>query len=415
LVIAPQHSESPFLNWNAVNFGAHTENATGINLYIRGLNGGFSAYYDTLPVHEKIREYAGSESRDIRFFPLNISEKEYNQLIKNLHNWNKKPYPYKFFTYNCTHGIYFLLFNSLDSLPPPISGIMAPQDLILILQKENRLELPFLLPSLKERILNTTDMEQAELEFLEWENSQKYARKDTLKTKRMADLRYLISKKRDAKRDLFIQEKSFIKPHGYSRLDLGTQFIDNETNAYIHFRPLLHDPSDNSSYYSAYSTLELLSLGLNINDNGVNLRELDVIHIRSAPIHDSIFNSLSWDIFVGYKNNEFEANFGIGKSLYANEKQKLALEFLLINSVKCEHNCTDFVGFETQLNKRSTSNFRYGTKFEYLRKLMDFDNERIQFKTWLTYDINRNLNLYAETIFDTKKYETIGLYMRLYK
>jgi len=378
LVIAPQHSESPFLNWNAVNFGAHTENATGISLYIKGLNGGFDAYYDTLPVHEKIREYI-------------------------------------FFTYNCTHGIYFLLFNSLDSLPPPTSGIMAPQDLVLILQRENRLEFPYLLPSLKERILNATDREQAELEFLEWENSQKSAKKDTLKTKRMADLRYLVSKKHEEKRYLLKSEKSFIKPHGYSRLDLGTQLIDNETNAYIYFRPLLHDPSDNSSYYSTYSTLELLSLGLNINDNGVKLRELDLVHIRSAPLHDSLFRSLSWNILASYKNDVFETNFGLGKSFYINEKQKLALEFLLLNSVKCEHNCADFIGFETQLNKRSTGNFRYGTKFEYLRKMMDFDNEHIQSKIWLSYDINRNFNLYAESIYDIKKNNTVGLYMRLYK
>ena len=416
LVIAPQNSESPFLNWTAVNFGAHTENATGLSLYAKGLTGGFNAYYDTLPVHEKIREYAGSESRDIRFFPLKISEKEYVKLMENLSNWKEKPYPYKFFTYNCTDGIYHLLFNSLDSLPPPKQKIMAPQDLVLILKKENRLEYPYLLPSLRERVLNSADKEQSKLEFMEWENSQKNAKKDTLREKEMAELRYIVSKKRGEKRNLFKLEKSFIKPHGYSRLDVGMQEIRGKSNASIRFRPLLHDQSDNSDYYSAYSTLELLALGLNMNGEGINLRELDLIHIRSAPIYDSLFRSPSWDFLIGYKNNYSQLNTGFGVSSYINKKRKIALEFLLQNSIKCENDfsCADFIGFETQLNKRWAGNFRYGAKFEYLHNIMDFENRHIQFKTWLSYDVNRSFNLYTENIFSIKKQEIFGLYVRLY-
>ena len=177
-MIAPQRLESSFLNWDAIDFAANTENATWYNYYVKGISGGFNGYYYILPVHQKIREYSGSESRDIRFFPLKLSEKEYNKLMTNLSELRGKSHPYKFFTYNCAHGLYFLLYNSLDSLPPPTANIMAPVEVILILQKENRLEYPYLLPSLKERILNADDKEQAELEFMEWKNLKKGAKQN---------------------------------------------------------------------------------------------------------------------------------------------------------------------------------------------------------------------------------------------
>ena len=415
LIIAPPVSESSFLNWRGINFAADTENATWYNYYIKGASGGFDAYYYVLSVHEKIMEYIGSETREIRFFPLKISEEEYNKLIKNLYDWSGKPYPYKFFTYNCADGIYYLLYSSLNSLPPPTQKIMAPQDVVLILHKKNRLGYPYLLPSIRERVLSASDKEQAELEFLEWKNSQKTAEKDDLREKRMAELRYLISQKNEKeRRDLFKLEESWIGPHGYSRLDIGPQIIDGKINTHIRFRPLLHDPSDNSGYYPAYSTLELLSFGLNLNNNGVNLQELNLLHIRSVPIYDSLFRSLSWNVFAGYKNGISKLNLGIGNSFYVSEKRKIALEFLLLNSIQHDDSFADFIGFETQLNKRLVDNFRYGIKFEYLHKLTNFENKQIQFKNWISYDVNRNLNLYAEVIWDIKEQKIIGLYSRFY-
>ncbi|MDR1759481.1 MAG: DUF4105 domain-containing protein [Fibrobacter sp.] len=414
LAITPNDSIS-FLNWIAINFGANTENSRLLDYYIKGIGGGFDAYYNVLPVHEKIREYAGTESRDIRLFPLKISNEEYEKLTNYLKDQIKKTHPYKFFTYNCAHGIYTLLYSSLDSLPPA-QKIMSPQDLIIILQNENRLNYSYLFPSLKERILNSQNKETTQLEFLEWQNMQRNVKKDTLREKKLKRLRYSVAKNKEENRNLLKPEKSSIKPHNFSRLDIGTQFIESKANAFIRFRPLLHDPSDNSSYYSAYSTLELLSLGLNINDKGINFREFDLIHIRSAPAFDFLFHSLSWDIFAGYKNKRIELNFGLGASFYINKKRKIVLEFLPLNSVKCRNNfsCTDFIGIETQLNKHSTGKFRYGANFEYLRNFPDFENKHIQFKTWISYDINRSFNLYAENIFGIGIQKTIGLYMRFY-
>lgn len=411
LAIAPQDTIS-FLNWLAVNFGANTEGTSGLDYYIKGINGNFKAYYSLLPVHAKIREYAGTESRDIRIFPLKISDRERVKLMDTLGSWLAKPQPYKFFTYNCAHGIYALLASSLDSLPPPSQKIMSPQELVLLLQNENRLDYPYQFPSLKERVLSAKDEDVAWLEFLEWKNIDR----DSLRERKLAELRYSVAKSKKEKRDLLKAEKQRFKPHGYSRLDVGTLFMEKEANAYIRFRPLLHDISDNPSYYSAQSTLELFSFGLSANKYGVNLRELSLIHIRSVSIHDSWFKAWSWDFFAGYKNDYAALNTGIGKSFYISEPRKIATEFLLVNSLRCKSglSCDDFVGMETQLNKRLAVNFRYGAGFEYLRSAMDFKRESIQFKTWLSYNANRNFNLYAENIFGIKKQEQLGLYLRFY-
>jgi len=415
LAIAQQDSIS-FLNWIAVNFGANTENASGLNYYIRGINGSFKAYYNILPVHEKIREYAGGQSRDIRMFPLKISDNELSKLIDTLSSWITKPHPYKFFTYNCAHGIYALLASSLDSLPLPPQKIMAPQELALLLQSKGRLDYPYLFPSLKERILNSKDDNAARLEFLEWKNMRLNAEKDSLREKELAELRSSVAKSKKEKRDLLKLEKKWFKPHGNSRLDIGGLFIEKEQNAYIRFRPLLRDISDNPSYYSAQSTLELFAFGLASNIYGINLHELSLVHIRSAPIHEPWFKAWSWDFFAGYKNNYAALNIGGGKSFYISKQNKIAMEFLLVNSARCKNgfSCDNFAGMEMQLNKRQAVNFRYGAGAEYLRSAIDFERESIQFKTWLSYDVNRSFNLYAENIFDIKKQEQLGLYLRFY-
>lgn len=413
--MAPQEPKHSILNWNAVNFGAHAEDATGLSYYLKGMSGAFNAFYDTLPVHEKIREYAGAESRDIRFFPLKLSEKEYAKLMDTLRTWQEKPFPYKFFTYNCAHGIYALLAASLDSLPP-LPNIMSPQDLALMLQNANRLGKPYVLPSLKERVLNANNKEVAKLEFLEWKNMQKDAKRDTSRQRELAELRHSVSKSEKEKRELLKLENQKLKVHGYSRFDIGTQFIEREANAHIRFRPFLHDISDNSGYYSAQSTLELLSLGLNANNSGVNLQELSIIHIRSAPVHDPLFKSWSWDFLMGYKNDYAALNFGFGKSFYVHKQKQIAAEILLMNSArsKTDFDFDNFAGFEMQLNKRRAGNFRYGASFEYLRSVIDFEREDVHFKTWFAYDVNKSFNLYAENIFGIKKQELLGLYLRFY-
>ncbi|MCL1956905.1 MAG: DUF4105 domain-containing protein [Fibromonadales bacterium] len=411
LAIAPSDSIS-FLNWLAVNFGADTEGTSGFDYYIKGINGRFKAHYSLLPVHEKIREYAGTESRDIRIFPLKISDRERVKLMDTLSSWVAKPQPYKFFSYNCSHGIYALLASSLDSLPPLPQEIMSPQELVLLLQNENRLGYPYIFPSLKERVLNAEDEDVARLEFLEWKNTDR----DSLREKELAKLRYSVSKSKKERRYLLKPENQRLKPHGYYRLDIGTLFIEKEANAYIRFRPLLHDITDNPSYYSAQNTLELLSFGLSANKYGVNLRELSLVHIRSASIHDSWFKAWSYDFFVGYKKDYAALNMGFGKSFYISEPRKIAIEFLPMNSLRCKSgfSCDDFVGIETQLNKRQAVNFRYGAGFEYLRSVMDFNREIIQFKTWLSYNANKNFNLYTENAFDIKKQGELGLYLRFY-
>jgi hypothetical protein len=331
-----------------------------------------------------------------------------------LKSWIDKPQPYRFFTYNCAHGIYALLASALDSLPPLPQKSMSPQELAILLQNENRLDYPYLFPSLKERVVNSKDEDVAELEFLEWKNMR--AERDSLREKKLAELRHSVSKSKKEKRDLLQPEKQPFKPHGISRLDIGTQFMEREPYAYIRFRPLLHGITDNPSYYSAQSALELLAFGLAANEGGARLQELSLVHIRSASVHDSWFKAWTLDFFAGYKNDYAALNIGFGKSFFINESRKIAAEILLVNSArrKSDFNCDNFIGMETQLNKRLAVSFRYGAGFEYLRSAIDFGREDLQFKTWLSYSASRNFGLYAENIFGIEKQKQLGLYMRFY-
>ena len=396
MVYAPVNHHVPFLNWTAVNFAANISDVNLFELYYKGLFGGFNAYYYTLSLHDIIRDYAGTETRDIRFFPIKLTNREYERFLSNLKATEDIPEPYLFFSNNCAHGIYQILYESLDDLPTKPMRVMSPLSVVSILNTKNRLENPFILYSAKTRILNYVDKERAELEFMEWQNQQGFFQFNIDRNQRMSQLRISLSQKDVGQPQMFVPDVPWTDPHKYSRLETGISYTERNISTYFNYRPLLHDPSDNQHFYSGFSTIQLLSPTIVLQESKIYLRSVDILHLRSTPIFDKWFRSISYDVFLGYDDRAYNASVGIGMSFYLSRKKSITMEFLLLDSLK---NGVNFVGIETQILKNTTGKIRYGLSYEHLYKGFSSDMY-LNLTSWMAFDISKNYGFYLENVLN---------------
>jgi len=410
LVYAPENKNISFLNWNVVNFAADISKVKWYEMYYKGINGGFNAYYYKMSLSEKVNEYAGNETRDIRFFPVILSKGEFSKLTEKLKELEDEPIPYKFFTYNCADGTYQILYESLENIPKSTKKIMAPLDVVSWLFTNHRLEEPYMLPALMERIQKTTDNEQADLEFMEWQNKQTKVLHNQTREEKMAQLRHSLSQKKVNRPEMIVPDQKWTDPHGISRVEIGMIHAGNGISGNIGFRPFLHDQTDNQHFFSGVSTLEILSTNLIIQENNISMHQIDIFHTRSTQIYDNWFRSLSYDIYAGIIDNKYKVNIGMGRSFYLAKNPKIAMEFLLLDSLR---NGTNHVGFETQILKHTIGKFRYGIRYEHLYK--GITNEKwIRFSSWFAYDLNRNYGLFLEKTLDSNEKGTTKMSVRYY-
>ena len=414
LVASPNESEVPFLSWLTVNYAANLQEVDSVfKIYYEGIFGSIPAYYYYLPLYLKMREYAGEESREARFFPIKVTDVEYTRLENRINEIAGVQYPYNFFTRNCAHGLYELLSSTLDSMPAVEKKIMAPLDIVTILADHDRLGEPYIMHSLKDRIAEYTDKEHAELEYLEWLNSSKNAHRDEARENRLSTLRYNLSQKTINKKPLIVRDKPWRSPHGYSRVDIGAEYKEEQYFTNLRYRLLLHDVSDHHHFYSSELTLETLSASVSANLSEIHLREISFFHLRYAPIYDMLFKPLSYDFYTGHRDGATQLNIGIGIS--TGITNVVSFELLPTYSLRFADKTSNLLGFQAQINTRTDTDLRFGINHDHLFKisLQHFGNEKyVSLKTWLSYDLYKNLSLCIDHHIILKEKNTTSLSIR---
>lgn len=199
-------------------------------------------------------------------------------------------------------------------------------------------------------------------------------------------------------------------PHKYSRLDAGMLFLE-KPYVNLRFRLFLHDMSDNGGYYSNKASLELLALSLYFNSNKVNLRELWYMRLRSEIPSRNFLWDWSWFVETGIDGVN-TSNMGIGKT-YAIFGDYM-LGYLLRGSI-LEHGQNDYyAGFQVFARGFSAKRYRFGTSFDYLRLFAKSRTVKTDIRTWLSYDLSEELNLFAESSIKNKDKSFFSFMLRYY-
>jgi len=413
LVLAPAEHDTPFLSWRAINFVANTESVSPMMMYFRGAFFSLEGIYEEIYLHQKLQDYVGEASREFRFFPIKVSDEEFEYLRYNLNVVKSVSHPYNFFAYNCAHGLYNLLYQSLDFLPSPRRRIMAPLELVNILSDNDRLYTPFIRRSLMERIKEMTDDEQAELKYLEWLNRQAGTRMCLAREHQMANLRHTLSQRDVDREEFFISDVEWERPHGYFRFEGGVIVDEDGIYSNIRFRPILHDITDNPHFFKSENTFELFSMSLNMRDSRIKLHRFDYLHVRSTPLHDKWFRSLSWSIYLGNVDSVNNFNFGLGKSFGLINRYDIVMESLVVNSVRYDNGFGNYLGLENQIYTRANNRFRYGLAHVHLYRT--FQNKKCkEAKFWFSFNMNNNNSLYTEGIYNSKTKFNLRFSLRRY-
>jgi len=358
-----QADSLPYPLWNTIEFVAETGEANKLSYITKGIYGGFAAKYETMPFYEKIYKYVDDEKRDLFIYPLRISKAELAKFNDTLNSWKAKEDSYKFFTNNCVDGIYNLLKNTLDSVKEAPT-MLTPQNLIRLLNESDKIEKPIL-------------------------------------------LRFSGNKKEE---ENFIVQKDMQIPHKYSRLDIGLLFLE-KFYGNLRFRLFLHDVSDYGGYYSNFINLEVLYLNLYFNDGKTNLKELWPMRIRSeTPSRDFIYG-WSWLFESGWE--EFKTmNIGFGKTYLIFNYYLLG--YLLRGSVLEKEQNEFYAGFQIFARVFSAKNYRSGIYFDYLRLAEKEKVVKTDLKTWLSFDLRDDLNLFAESSIKNRDEKFFSVVLRFY-
>jgi len=357
-----QADSLPYPLWNSIEFVAETEDAY-LTYIPKGIYGSFAASYETTPFHEKIHKYVDNEKRDLFIYPLKISNAELAKFNDTLDSWKTKEDSYKFFTNNCVDGIYNLLKSTLDSVQEaPI--VLTPQNLIRLLNESGKIEKPIL-------------------------------------------LRFSGNKREE---ENFIVQRDMQIPHKYSRLDIGLLFFERFYSN-LRFRLFLHDVSDYAGYYSNFINLEALVLNMYFDNGRAILKEFWPVRIRSETPSQGFISGWSWMLETGWE--EFKTtNIGLGKTYIIFNDYLLG--YMLRGSVLEKEQKEFYTGFQIFTRVFSAKNYRSGIYFDYLRLTAKEKVAKTDLKTWISFDLREDLNLFAESSIKNRNESFFSIMLRFY-
>lgn len=350
--LAEGNDSIPVESFAAVDFRANTNNSSTLGIGFKGVSGSFKARYQSKPLYEIIEEYTLKSNRTLIFFPIKFSEKEKAVYKESLNKNLDSVFTYKFFTANCSHAIYKLLSETIDSLPPQ-RYILMPQDLYYALNKINYLDEPFCI-----------------------------ARKNS---------------------------KSVLVPckinniQSYLRMDLGIRKLKN-IESVLYFRPFFHNYQDSHVFYGADNEFEFFSVEANYNMEDFVLDKFNMAKIRSVPPSKNLF-SFSW--LVGStmrieRANTIQHEFGLGKTV-AFYLDSFAFDFFVKDKIQniFSQDRENWLGGEFVLRSRHQRNWRWNMNFEILK---NYENRKYnrQFDFWMAYDISKNNSLLWKETWNSK-------------
>ncbi len=92
-----------------INYAADVPADAGMAYPIRGIFGGYSGYFSTIPYYLKVREYRDIENRDIWEYRLNFTEHQIRRFLMHAWELGNASFDYFFFKENCSYHLLALL------------------------------------------------------------------------------------------------------------------------------------------------------------------------------------------------------------------------------------------------------------------------------------------------------------------
>jgi hypothetical protein len=323
----------------AVNFAAEPDPNDNPALFaVKGLIGSYPGSFTVMPYYRKVREYNDIESRDIWEYPLTFSPIEVKRVLLHLWELQLAKFDYYFLDENCSYQLLGLLQLANDSLNlvEHFELTAAPSDTVKALVDANLITEPIFRESFGTRLYNEyqqlnpnlfdaavlakqgimpssaqfTRREQAAiLEFAyEWLNFDLYdsglERDQT--AKRLTQLLRQRSLLRTASPFVPTQQPD-VSPeqgHGSSRIGIGAIHDDADHSALsLEWRASYHDLLDYQAGFIPGAKISFLDTEFQYREKQtLELNHLYVVDAMALAPSNAIFESLAWDVKIGYEH-----------------------------------------------------------------------------------------------------------------
>ncbi|MBX2881995.1 MAG: DUF4105 domain-containing protein [Granulosicoccus sp.] len=467
-----QRVESRLLNMS-INFAAEVPEDVSSTAYaIKGLAGGFQGKYRLLPYHIKLREYGQIENRDTWEYPLKLSQRQVDLVLRHAYEMLISHFDYYFFSENCSYHLLSLIEVAFPDQPLtddfglwtiPVDTIRALDERNLISEgefvpssvrtlKARRAGLSPELSALSLAGLNSGLNEISEqLDALDSEPQAAvldlladYERYSRLKMNRSAQgtsetERQILSRR--SKLRVISQAPTVEAPeappergHGTSRLGLSYRSIEQGADQLeLSYRPAYHDFQDPSAAYGSNAAIELglLSMGYEQQTERFFLRRFTLVSIESIEPRGPVFKpvswhtTLQWDRATANSRHEFTFNVGAGVAYQSSRRAPVFFAF-------GESDWVDAPAFKQRRHLRLGVSFglhwepftgprsgriRSGIEYQFRRQIGS-DYEQSNGRAWTGIALNKNLSLNLDARLNKQSevelLRRVGLELRTY-
>lgn len=335
----------------AVNYAASIAQGENMLTYtVLGISGGFAGQYSVYRYHEKVRQYARINNRDLWEYPLKLNEDEVRHVLWHLWEMRGVGSEYYFFTENCSYMLLALLQTARPGLYltkdfdwPGLYVI--PVDTLRTLHAAGMLDETHFRPSLARRLQhqmqqlspaqeawviaatdNGVDLDDPryrdaaprdQARMLETAHDRLYFRftEDSVKRERaLASTRTLLATRSalDAAAGFPPVPTPDTPPergHETSRLTGGWRYDGSahRSAAMLRFRGAYHDRLDPPAGYLAGGELEFFDLGVLARAGELRFSDFQVVNVQAVSPWNKTFKPLSWQVSGGLRRYGLDA------------------------------------------------------------------------------------------------------------
>lgn len=333
----------------AVNYAANMAEGENMLTYtVLGLSGGFDGQYSVYRYHEKVRQYARINNRDLWEYDIKLSPDEIRHVLWHLWEMRGVGSSYYFFTENCSYMLLALLQTARPGLyltkEYDFPGLYTmPVDTLRTLRDAGLLEEAEFRPSLARRLqfqLQQLTPDQVDWVMASTENEINFddaryrlasSRDQARMLETASDRLYFSFSENNVERERALPQthqlqkaRSQIKTpadfaavpkpatppergHATSRWTVGWRHDEDANSAVIRFRGAYHERLDPPAGYLAAGELEFFNLGVLARDGQIKLSELQLVNVQAVSPWERASKPMSWQVSGGFRRYGLDA------------------------------------------------------------------------------------------------------------
>ncbi len=383
---------TPLLSY-AVNYAAQTNEDNGFIYAYQGLFGGYKGRYSINPYYKKLKEYSDLEQRDIWEHTLDLTQEEIDRMVLHILEIRHFYTDYFFLEENCSYNLLWLIevAKKRSNLVHQFNHKAIPIDTLRAIKHENLIKESIYRPSKRKEILAISRPIEHNSKALAFAKSDEYnlstienltnkekiasleLATEMLKIKRSDDK---ISKKEYLSKFLKIlkvrstfgkvDKEKIVQPSSPQKGHLSAKTTFSyltDNRAELRTKVAYHDIYDNDNGYIPGAYISFFDTAIEKKENNkIQLKEINLLEIKSYAIQDAIFKPISWEVSLGGKrvfNNELYSYLKAGAGVTLG-RDKLYGYTTLTPTIYYRKNSYKSIAVNSGMLYNPSKNFKFG-------------------------------------------------------